>query len=297
MKTFSSIAIIGTGKIAHSFVYALVKAGAAVESVIGDDKLSASKFAKKFNIPRSGCTIAEVPKKTTAVFLAVPDGIIEKMACELSSLQMNWKRISVIHFSGSKTIEALKCLDEKGARTASLHIMQTFPSLKPVNIVHSFAGIETRSGYLKKELFRLTRTLLLQPFEIKTEQKALYHLSGVFVSNFMTANIHLAEAIFNRSEITGVSFTEMMRPIILTTQNNILKYGTGNSLSGPIERGDLETVNLHISTLKRDGTKTELAAFVSLSLSLLSLIKHTKGRLTPEQKRIDSVLKKLLAIK
>jgi predicted short-subunit dehydrogenase-like oxidoreductase (DUF2520 family) len=291
MTNKHNIAIIGTGKIAHSFCAALNKAKLPISFVMGRELNKTKSFAKRFSIANFSNDLSALGGFTGLIFLAVPDSEIENIAKNLASLKLKWKNISVVHFSGSITVKALDILEKLGAKTGSLHIMQSFPSEKVVPIINSFAAIEINNLSLKKKLFTLAKSIKLNPFEIKTEQKSLYHLTGVFVSNFMIANMYLAESLFKKTGIKNIPFLELMKPIINATQENIFSVGIEKALSGPIERGDVKTIELHIKRLKKEKASNELNAFKVLSLSLLTMIKTEKGSLTASQKEIERMLK------
>jgi predicted short-subunit dehydrogenase-like oxidoreductase (DUF2520 family) len=291
MTNKNNIAIIGTGKIAHSFTAALNKVNQPISITVGRELNKAKSFSKRFSVANFSESLSSLSGFTGLIFLAVPDSEIETVAAQLAKVKLKWKSISVTHFSGSLTVKCLNVVEKLGAKTGSMHIMQSFPSKKVVSIVNSFAAVETNSIPLKKKLFALAKSIKLNPFEIKTEQKSLYHLTGVFVSNFMVANIYLAESLFKKTGIKNVSFLELMKPIINATQKNIFSSGIEKALSGPIERGDVKTIELHIKRLKKEKAFNELNAFKVLSLSLLRMLQAEKGSLTASQKEIERILK------
>jgi predicted short-subunit dehydrogenase-like oxidoreductase (DUF2520 family) len=291
MTNKNNIAIIGTGKIAHSFTAALNKVNQPISIVVGREFNKAKSISKRFSVANFSESLSSLSGFTGLIFLAVPDSEIETVAAQLAKVKLKWKSISVIHFSGSLTVKCLNVVEKLGAKTGSMHIMQSFPSKKVVSIANSFAAIEANSLSLQKKLFTLAKSIKLNPFEIKTEQKSLYHLTGVFVSNFMVANIYLAESLFKKTGIKNVSFLELMKPIINATQKNIFSSGIEKALSGPIERGDVKTIELHIKRLKKEKAINELNAFKVLSLSLLRMLQTEKGSLTASQKEIERILK------
>jgi predicted short-subunit dehydrogenase-like oxidoreductase (DUF2520 family) len=289
-----NLAIVGTGKIAHSFTAALNKVNQPISIVVGRELSKVKIFAKRFSVNNFSEELSSLSGFTGLIFLAVPDNEIETVAAQLAKVKLKWKSISVIHFSGSLTVKSLNVVEKLGAKTGSMHIMQSFPSIKVVSIVNSFAAIETNNLSLKKKLFTLAKSIKLNPFEIKTEQKSLYHLTGVFVSNFMVANIYLAESLFKKTGIKNVSFLELMKPIINATQENIFSSGIEKALSGPIERGDVKTIELHIKSLEKFGTLAEIEAFIILSIALLKMLKTKNQNLTKGQKTIEKLLNQKL---
>lgn len=286
----NQIAIVGTGKIAHSFSDALKTAGYSVNLAIGKSLIHTKKFAKKFSAESYSIDLTSLEDFKGLIFLAVPDSAIKAIDKQLAKLNLKWKHISVVHFSGSLTVDELKNIETKGGKTGSLHIMQSFPTTKIVDLKNSYSAIETRNLTLKRKLFSLSEELKLIPFEIKTEQKSLYHLTGIFVSNFMVANLYLAKKLFEKTEIRDVDFIDLIRPLLITTQKNILTNGIENSISGPIERGDFRTIKSHINKLKKEKAFNELNAFMIMSKSILDMIRTSSGGLTEGQSLIEKEL-------
>lgn len=286
----NQIAIVGTGKIAHSFSDALKTAGYSVNLAIGKSLINTKKFAKKFSAESYSIDLTSLEDFKGLIFLAVPDSAIKEIDKQFAKLNLKWKHISVVHFSGSLTVDELKNIETKGGKTGSLHIMQSFPTTKIVDLKNSYSAIETRNLTLKRKLFSLSEELKLIPFEIKTEQKSLYHLTGIFVSNFMVANLYLAKKLFEKTEIRDVDFIDLIRPLLITTQKNILTNGIENSISGPIERGDFRTIKSHINKLKKEKAFNELNAFMIMSKSILDMIRTSSGGLTEGQLLIEKEL-------
>ncbi len=247
----SNITIIGAGKIAYSLVHALTKNGYKINLIISNNLISAKKLSGKFFINNYSDNLAVLDSKSKIIFLAIPDNQIEITAKKIVRLKTNIRGSLIIHLSGAETISKLSSLMKKGALTGSFHIMQTFPSRRIVKIENCYSAIETDNKYVRKFLFKLSKDLKLKPFKLNSNDKTLYHLAGVFASNFLVGNIFNAENIFNIKKNNNYNNFDFLSPIIKSTLDNINKLGSSKALSGPIERGDLSTIKKHIHTLKR----------------------------------------------
>lgn len=282
-----SIALIGAGKIAYSLAAALNKIY-PVKAIISKHILSAKKLANKFSVPVYADDLSKIPTDCNLIFFAVPDDQISLVAEKLSKLKITFSEKLFIHLSGSENISALKSLKKKGASVASFHIMQTFPSKKPVNIDGCKAAIETENNRIRSLLFNLSASVGLKPFAINSDEKVLYHLSGVFASNFLVGNIFCTENIFR--ERSSVKIFDVAEPIIKATLDNIKKDKAVNSLSGPIERGDLKTVKDHLKSLSGGNKKLYKLSYISQSLILIQIVQKKSGVLTPDHIRIKKIL-------
>ncbi|MHC1738844.1 MAG: DUF2520 domain-containing protein [Ignavibacteriaceae bacterium] len=290
------IIIIGAGKVAWSVTSGLAKIDKRPGLIISRKLSSAKKLALKFGIKNYSDKL-EIKKTGSLIFLlSVPDSEIEKTALEISTLKINHKKNFYIHFSGSEDLSPLSSLSGLGGNVGSFHLMQTFPARKAYRIKNSFVGLEFDNPKTKNLLTHLASRLQLRPVEIPKGGKSLYHLTGVFISNFLVSNFYLAEEIFEQSKIKGISPFEMLEPILHSTIANIKKSGVIESLSGPVQRGDFTTVQKHIQVLwKYPETDkinlTTLMSYLVQSLTLLKLLELKDGKLSHNHEQMLNLLR------
>lgn len=296
----SKIAVIGAGKIAFSLIYALKNAGYNINTIISRNLKSAENLAEKLLVKNYSNNFNDLSLQTKIFFLSVPDNQINVTVDKIADQNLYFQNSLFIHLSGTEDITNLNSLKEKGALTASFHIMQTFPSKKIIDIKNCYAAVETDNKHAENYLFKLASELKLKPFKLKAENKARYHLAGVFASNFLVGNIFNSEKIFNISKKDkNYNNYEFLIPIIKSTLHNIKKLGSPNALSGPIERGDITTIEKHISSLKKlieDSNEFNKVYFsyVIQSLNLLNVVKYkykefNKGHLEIQQLLIEEL--------
>lgn len=290
------IIIIGAGKVAWSVTSALTKINKKPALIISRNSDSAKKLAIKFGIKNYSDKLELIKTGSFIFLLSVPDSEIEKTASAISVLKINHKKNFYIHFSGSEDLSPLSSLSGKGGNVGSFHLMQTFPSRKAFKIKNSFVGLEFDNPNTKNLLTHIASQLQLRPVEIPKGSKSLYHLTGVFISNFLVSNFYLAEEIFEQSKIKGISHFEMLEPILHSTIANIKKSGVIDSLSGPVQRGDFTTVQKHIQVLWKylESGKIDLTTLMSYlvqSLTLLKLMELKNGKLSGNHLQILNLLK------
>jgi len=286
-KIYLNIAIIGAGKIAYSLVSSLIDSRFVVSIIISKNISSAEKLARKFGVKKYSDDFRNIPISCNAFFLCIPDSQLNLVAKILSKRKFNFRNSLFVHMSGALTTSVLDALDKKKALTASFHIMQTFPSKKTIRISKIYVAIETNSQRAERTLFSLANKLGLIPFKLENRNKIFYHLAAVHASNFLVGNIFNSQQLFDNAEIKGVDFREIMFPIISSTFSNIKKYGASKSLSGPIERGELQIIKKHLNALKKikNTTRVNIEAlnYISQSLSLLALIEQSGVKLSTVQ--------------
>ena len=293
MNKKNNIAIIGAGKISYSLTSALIKAGYKISVIISKREKSAESLAKKFQIKKFSNNLEDISFKSGIFFLAVPDAQIRILAKELSKLNFNFSNSIFIHLSGALNISELKSLKNKNAKTASFHIMQTFPFKKIINIKNFYAAIETNDNDAKKFLFDISNKLFLQSFEIKSSEKTLYHLAGTFASNFLVGNIFNSELLLRFGVKKNIIFYDAVKPIIQSTLENIKNFGVADALSGPVERGDIQTIKMHLVSLKKRN-RILYFTYIIQSLNLLEIVKIKRSKLSENHIKIKNLLEEKL---
>jgi predicted short-subunit dehydrogenase-like oxidoreductase (DUF2520 family) len=292
-----NLIIIGAGKLANSLAPALADAGYKISSIISSNIKDAEGLAKKLNIKSFSDSVNDLRIRRGVFMLAVPDDQIGIAADELSRVDIDFKKSLIIHFSGSHDISLLKKLSNRKAYTGSLHIMQTFPSKRRMSVKNAFSAIETNSDMVFDYLFSLSTELKLKPFRIDSGNKVIYHLAAVYASNFMNAVLFQSQQLFNNLKLKGYSFNEIFSPLYVSTVMNIRQSDSSKALSGPIERGDAETVRRHIKEIKRISGKNSitLISYLSLSLALINASEMKSGRSDNQHLEIRELLLKELS--
>ncbi|MCU7496702.1 MAG: DUF2520 domain-containing protein [Ignavibacteria bacterium] len=295
----SDIAIIGAGKAAASLANGLMGKNENVASIVSRSLKSARDLAQRIGIRNYSDSLSDIPRWVHLIFITVPDREIARVAEDLSRCDLDFENSLFCHISGAQNISLLKPLKEKGARTASLHIMQSFPSKNFVELRGAFAAVESSSPEAEKQLFRIAEKLEMRPFIIGSEDKIFYHIAGVFASNFLIANLFHAQQAFNKSRIEGVDFFSIIKPIVKATLENADREGVVRALSGPVERGDLEVVKNHLSVLKKasspnngetGGMDNIYLNYICQSISLLEIVKLKGQAESPSYKKMREFL-------
>lgn len=289
----TEIVFIGAGRVAHTLIPLLLKKNYNVKGVVSRHKETASSAAGKFKLDFHTSDFRKITVKRGIFFITVPDGQIKNAAEKLASLDLDFKRSLFVHTSGNESSTAMKVLHRKGGLTSSFHIMETFPSHKPVEISDSYAAVETGSRTAQRYLKTLAASLNLKIFIIKEEEKVFYHMAGVFTANFLIANFHASETLIDKTALGRKNQYRLFEPIIKTTLSNLKNNGVRGSLSGPVQRGDYITVQKHLLSLKKLKAKEKkllLHSYISQSLMLLESIKRNGSRLKAGQVRVKKIL-------
>ena len=208
-----------------------------------------------------GGNFADIPAlaaASDAIFITVPDDEIASVWQQLK--KENLKNKNICHCSGTLTSQVFEGIEKSGARGFSVHPLAAVsgPDAPLDNIWFTIEGAEPAAV---KPLFK--NHLVISP-----EQKPRYHAAAVFISNFVTA---LASAGGKEFAARGVP-EAAWKELFFANAANIYKDGIIPSLTGPVERGDGNTVAAHLAVL--DGENKEIYKILSKVLLKLAKEKH-----------------------
>jgi predicted short-subunit dehydrogenase-like oxidoreductase (DUF2520 family) len=246
-----TIALLGSGNLAQALGPALRSAGHRIDIVAARDNARSRKrgaaLARKLGA--RALTLNEVQPTSDVIWLLHTDDALAATA-RLLARKRGWKGKTVLHSSGALSSAVLAPLRRAGAHTASLHPMMTFvPGSRPDFRIVPFAVEGDRQAVTLAR--QLVRSLGSEVFTIPAASKTLYHALGSFSSPLVVATLVTAERVGRAAGLTPSQTRKVMAPILQQTLRNYLEHGAAAAFSGPIKRGDLETVRRHLRELKR----------------------------------------------
>lgn len=166
------------------------------------------------------------------VLLCVPDAVIRDVARELVP-GPGW----IAHVSGGTPLAAL----DPHERRFGLHPLQTFTRARgPEQLDGAFAAVTAETPEARERGFELARLLGLKPFELADDARPLYHAGAAIASNYLVTLHRVASELFRSAGAPP----EALVPLMQRTIEN------GFELTGPIERGDWETVEAHREAIR-----------------------------------------------
>jgi predicted short-subunit dehydrogenase-like oxidoreductase (DUF2520 family) len=105
----------------------------------------------------------------------------------------------------------------------------------------------------------MTNTLSGDLLHIEAEARPLYHAAAVMASNYIAALLHSAEHLMILAGIPRAHALRALGPLVRTSVDNVLDLGPAESLTGPVVRGDADTVAGHLQALTAvESSVTEL---------------------------------------
>ena len=158
----------------------------------------------------------------------------------------------VFHVSGATPSTALEAAAERGALTASVHPIKTFPDpeLAVQSFPGTFCGAEGHPDalrVLRPAFERIGATV----FDITADLKPIYHAGGVFSCNYLAVLIEAALRAHEKAGIPRASSLKALEPLVRETVDAIFDKGPARALTGPIARGDVATVKHQLGMVER----------------------------------------------
>ena len=234
--------IVGAGKVGRVLGRLFADHGAfTVQDVLTRSKGSAMEAAGFIG---AGNPVAEMASMRTADawMLAVTDDQIGPACAQLAQLQPLSGAL-VFHCSGAKSSAALEAAALAGAATASVHPVRSFadPAFVAKHFAATFCGIEGDPRALTM-LDTALAAIGAQPVPIDAAAKTVYHAASVFASNYLVTVMDAALRAYQAAGIPEQTARAMAAPLAAETLANVLRLGPGAALTGPIARGDFDTV-------------------------------------------------------
>lgn len=261
---------IGAGKVGFSLGKYLKENNIDISGYYSKSQHS-SKEAAIFTNTRQYNNLEDLIKNSDAIFITTPDNQIADVWNEVKKLPIKEKLIC--HCSGSISSEVFSNINNHGAYGYSIHpmfaISDKYNSYK--NLSQAFITIEGHEKYIEN-LRMLFLHLGNDVAIIKKENKILYHAASVTVSNLVLGLINNGVDYLEACGFTKEMAIKALYPLIEYNLRNVKETGIGNSLTGPIERGDLSTVINHLNVIPEEDK--ELYRLLSKNILKIAKIKN-----------------------
>ena len=224
-------------------------------SEVKEDSLEAAEFTNS----KSYDSLDEIVADSDVLFLTVPDDSLEDVWNKLNSCHFTDKIIC--HTSGVHTSEIFSGLDNHNSYGYSIHplcaINDKFKSYEDLSKIYfTIEGNKEKLDAMSNLFLRLGNQVNI----IDTKDKARYHLAATMASNLVVGLVDMAESIIPHDALV---------PILKSNMYHIIEDGTVGALTGPIERGDANTIKMHLEALK----DSELDAYKTVSRHTLNVAK------------------------
>jgi predicted short-subunit dehydrogenase-like oxidoreductase (DUF2520 family) len=182
------------------------------------------------------------------ILIAAPDGCIAQIATGVATASP--LPVPVLHTSGVLGPEPLSALAERGHPIGSLHPLVSIadPIRDARKLRGAWFGAEGDPGSLELARF-IVDALAGNLIRIDPGGKPLYHAAAVFASNYAVAVLGVAERLMREAGVDPEVAREALAALAAGSVSNVAAVGPVEALTGPISRGDIQTVELHLARL------------------------------------------------
>ncbi len=230
-----SVALIGTGNIAWHLGNAFVNSGVNITQVYGRNQGKSEEFSVLFKAE----SIQDFSKLTADfTIVCVSDDSIEKVISEIPA------DLKVLYTSGALAIKTFSAKKNIGI----LYPLQTFGDRLITNFKDIPILIESLDEEFLNEINALASAISSKVQVVNSEQRLIYHLSAVWMNNFVNHIGSIAYDIIHEHQLDW----KTLQPLIEKTTSNLLINIPENIQTGPAKRKDLNTISKHLEHLNEE---------------------------------------------
>lgn len=289
------VTVIGAGAMGRVLAARLHECGYPVLGVISRTRDHAESLGRKVGARIFSNTPLDLPPATRLVVCCVPDGQIESVAERLSRVPHAWRQTVVLHTSGALPASALQPLADEGARTLSFHPLQTVTPRSDAAVLDGvYAGIEGPAPAVAAGI-EIAVSLGMRYLVLTAEAKPRYHLAASVASNFLVTLNAVVQQILLTLDLDRATAQEVMAPLIRGTLDNLAASTPEDALTGPIVRGDLETVRRHGVALRRYLPHL-VPVYAALAMETVSLAVRSSALGPDEAEQMLDLIDKMVSI-
>ncbi|MDS1271924.1 DUF2520 domain-containing protein [Lipingzhangella sp. LS1_29] len=256
-----TVGIVGPGRVGSVLGMALSRAGHHVVASTALSQASRDRVEQRLPTARIA-EPTEVLEQADLVLLCVPDDTLGPLVQGLVNTGAPVAGTLLAHTSGSHGITVLEPATAAGALPLALHPVQTFTGrMEDLQRLSSCTFGVTAPESLRPIAEALVVEMGAEPVWIEEQARGLYHAALASGAN------HLVTLVADSAELLRTAGVDepgrMLGPLLGAALDNALRLGI-DGLSGPVVRGDADTVARHLTEL-RQNSPDAVASYVALA--------------------------------
>lgn len=270
------IGVIGAGRVGGVLAAGLRAAGHEIVSAAGESDASRGRIADLLpGVPNDKPSV--VARDCDLLLLTVPDDMLDNVVSVLAASGSLREGQYVVHTSGRHGLAILAPAIARGARAIALHPAMTFSGTAvDLDRLDGCVFGLTAEPDEREVAAALVSDLGGRSIWVPESRRALYHAGLAHGAN------HLVTLVTEAMEMLAAAGADdpaaTLRPLLTAALDNALEHGDA-ALTGPIVRGDVNTVKAHLEHIAVQ-TPTTLPSYLALARATLSRA-VTDGRLMP----------------
>jgi predicted short-subunit dehydrogenase-like oxidoreductase (DUF2520 family) len=268
------IGFIGAGKVGCGFGFLLSKNNVYVSGYLSKN-IESAKYAAVLTKSAYYDNYDAILKDSDVIIISTNDTSIDDVVQELIKYKHLIKDKVFAHLSGAITLKILNSISEIGGHGMVIHPVQTCPSINAAIslLPESYITIEGDSIAINIGKY-LAEKIGAKPIIISDINKPLYHAACVVVSNYLVTLTQAGLTILKSSGFPVEKYPDVLIPLMEGTLKNINEKGCLNSLSGPVARGDTDTIKLHLENISEEEILKLYKTLGKMTLNIASKIEN-----------------------
>ncbi|MFD2571619.1 Rossmann-like and DUF2520 domain-containing protein [Spirosoma soli] len=258
------ISFIGAGNLAWHLAPALENAGHHINEIYSRQLQHARQLVSNLYDARTHSELNFADSPSQLFVLAVPDDALPDV-CSRLVLPEN---AILVHTSGNQSLEALEqwmaVYSDVPVNTGVFYALQTFSKGQPfLEFDEIPLCIEATEKTTEDILVQLGQELSHIVYLITSEERRLLHVAAVLACNFTN---HLLALAYDLTTANDLEF-DLLRPIITETfRKSLAVANPADVQTGPARRGDLTTIDSHLSLLADQPHLSEIYQIMTQSI-------------------------------
>lgn len=283
------IAIAGAGRMGQALGRLLRERGESIAAVASRSMEHAAAAAAFVGGGAQAASYQGLPQQAARILIAVPDDAIGEVARTLAGSGMHSG--AALHTCGARGPEALAPLAAAGVACGTLHPLQTVANPEEgVRVLPGVAFAIEGEGEAAAWAERLVKLLDGTVLHIPRGSRPLYHAAAVMAGNYPLALMSAAVMLMGEAGVDEAAARRALEPLARTSVENAFRLGPAGALTGPIARGDAETVCGHLAALAK--APAALASlYRAVGLAILDIARQ-RGLAEAQAGAIEELLRK-----
>lgn len=274
--------IVGLGRLGKALAKSVIASGLAeIGTIYSRRTTQVADFLCEMGQGQLCEHLCDMPHAEITM-ITTPDDHIQDVAAAISMRRDIQSSDIFFHCSGRLSSEILHPIREKGGRIASVHPLKSFSSASgEVDCSGTYCGIEGEQHAISI-LEHFFKAMGFIPFRIDPNKKVLYHAGAVFASNYLVTLAHEAAGCMVSSGVCPETAKKITLSLMRSSLVNLEQKEAKDALTGPLVRGDIQTISAHLASL---GSSSSL--YQTLAKATLPLTQHEEETLRKLEKILE----------
>ena len=270
----SAVGIIGAGRVGTALATLWHEAGLKVVAISSLHAERSETLAAVLPGARAVPT-DEMAALCDVVVICVPDDVIPVLVSDLT--QQDWTGCIVAHVSGAVPVSVLDPVRLCGAMIGGIHPALAFTEVDAARreVPGATFALEAAESYALDILNHLVKVLRGRVILLQPETRPIYHAALVILSNYTVTLYAVAARLLNEVHAEKTDAHQVLLSLLHSTVANLDQVGIPDALTGPLVRGDVQTIHAHIQALAFDPDLQEL--YRNLGRHTLPLVQARGG--------------------